>query len=209
MERKEFMKSIGAGAAFAVTFGCLGGCLREELDPLSQTDPLAGSTPTDSIAEVPVSTDSTETVIETTPETIPQTTAEAAPETVTDTVQETTPETVAETTPEVTPDPSPPSNALFTIDLTSSEASKLAEKGGYIIKNKIVVAKNLDGNYVAATVICSHDLLKKMIFKNNEYYCTEHSARFDQSGKGLNSKGKRGLKIYETSLNGNSLSVFA
>jgi len=36
MERKEFLKSIGTGAAFAVTFGCLGGCLREELDPLDK-----------------------------------------------------------------------------------------------------------------------------------------------------------------------------
>lgn len=202
MERKEFLKSIGGGAAFAVTFGCLGGCLREELDPLN---------PTDTIAEVPTAADSTEIVIEKTPETIPEIVPETVTDSVPETAPETVPETVAETTPEVTPepapDPTPPSNALFTIDLTSSEASKLADKGGFIIKNKIVVAKNLDGNYVAATVICSHDLLKKMVFKNNEYYCTEHSARFDQTGKGLNSKGKRGLKIYETSLNGNALSV--
>lgn len=100
-------------------------------------------------------------------------------------------------------------NILFTIDLTSSEASKLARKGGYIIKNKVVVAKNMNGDYVAATVICSHELLKKVQFKNNEFYCSEHGARFDLTGKGLNKDGRKGLKIYETSLNGNLLHILS
>lgn len=193
MERKEFMKSIGAGAAFAVTFGCLGGCLREELDPLN---------PTDQMAEVPLSPDPTvETIPEVTP-TDTTTTSTTPPETIpTDTTTTTTP-----TTP--SPEP-PPANALFTIDLTTSGASKLASNGGYIIKNNIVVAKNLNGEFVAATVVCSHDILKKVIFKNNEYYCTEHGARFNQAGKGLNKDGKRGLRIYETSLTGDMLSVLA
>lgn len=30
MERKEFLKSIGAAAAFAITFSCLGGCSQAE-----------------------------------------------------------------------------------------------------------------------------------------------------------------------------------
>jgi hypothetical protein len=30
MERKEFMKSIGQGAAFTLTFSCLSGCLEAE-----------------------------------------------------------------------------------------------------------------------------------------------------------------------------------
>lgn len=98
---------------------------------------------------------------------------------------------------------------LFTIDLTSSEASKLTNNGGYMVKNNIVVAKNLNGAFVAATVICSHDLIKKVTFKSNEFYCTEHGARFDQTGKGLNNKGKKGLKIYKISQDGSILSILS
>jgi hypothetical protein len=141
MERKEFMKSIGAGAAFAVTFGCWGGCLREELEPLNEIIPTA---------ENPASIDSP---VETTP--LDTTTINTPP-------PETTPPATLETTSEISPtEPAPetstlPENALFTIDLTSSVASNLASKGGYIIKDNIVIAQNLSGEYVAATVICSH-----------------------------------------------------
>lgn len=147
MERKEFLKSIGAGAALAVTFSCLGSCLKEELDPTV----LEGAT---------------------------------------------------------SPANSPSTNATsFSIDLSASEASKLQNNGGYIIKNNVVVAKNLQGKYVAATVVCSHEYKKKVVFKNNEFFCGEHNARFDQNGKGLNADGRKGLKIYTTSLNGNVLTV--
>lgn len=144
MDRKEFLKSIGAGAAFALTFGCLGGCLKEDPNPNDiglQPDPVTG--------------------------------------------------------------------ALFSIDLTTSEANALASNGGYIIKNSTVVAKNSDGQYVAATVVCSHEYKKKVVFRNNEYYCTEHGARFDQNGKGLNADGRKGLTVYTTAVEGNILTVYA
>ncbi|MBU2905159.1 Rieske (2Fe-2S) protein [Arenibacter algicola] len=149
MERKEFLKSIGAGAAMAVTFSCLGSCLREELDPTTAEDSSSGAN-------------------------------------------------------------SPSSSSVpFTVDLSASEAGKLQNNGGYIIKNNVVIAKNLEGKYVAATVICSHEFKKKVVFKNNEFYCGEHDARFDQNGKGLNSKGSKGLKIYTTSISGSILTVSA
>ncbi|MDO6603919.1 Rieske 2Fe-2S domain-containing protein [Arenibacter palladensis] len=149
MERKEFLKSIGAGAALAVTFSCLGSCLREELDPNADEDASSGSN-SSSTNSVP-----------------------------------------------------------FTVDLSASEAGKLQNNGGYIIKNNIVIAKNLEGKYVAATVICSHEFKKKVVFKNNEFFCGEHDARFDQNGKGLNKNGSKGLKIYTTSINGSILTVSA
>ena len=151
MERKEFLKSLGAGAAFAVTISCLGGCLREEVDTVALQDTNATNTENTGAS----------------------------------------------------------STILFSIDLNASEAAKLAVDGGYIVKNNVVVAKNLNGEFVAATVICSQDLIKKVTFKNNEYYCTEHGARFDQTGKGLNNDGKKGLKIYKTSLNGSILDILS
>lgn len=97
----------------------------------------------------------------------------------------------------------------FTIDLTAAEASPLMNNGGHIIKNNTVVARDLSGNYVAATNLCSHDQLRKVIFQNGEYYCTEHGARFNLAGTGLNSDGSGGLAIFQTSLEGNILTVSA
>lgn len=166
MERKEFLKSLGAGAALAISFTCLGSCLREEIDPVAIDDANATDTINSGTGTTNTGTGTTGTGASS-------------------------------------------SATLFTIDLTSNEASKLANNGGYIIKNNLVIAKNLNGQYVAATVICSHDLVKKVTFRNNEYYCTQHGARFDQTGKGLNNDGKRGLKIYNTSLNGTILSILS
>jgi nitrite reductase/ring-hydroxylating ferredoxin subunit len=146
MDRKEFLKLVGAGAAFAVTVNCLGGCTNDNGDIFPDDIGL---------------------------------------------------------------NPDPITGAFLTIDLTNEASSALKNNGGYLIKNKIVVARDLSGNYVAATVRCSHEPRDKIIFRNNEFYCREHSARFNTSGSGLNSKGSSNLKVYKTSLNGNILSVIA
>lgn len=104
---------------------------------------------------------------------------------------------------------SPAQDADFTLDLTDSANSNLLQNGGYIIKDRIVIAKNDNGDYVAATQLCSHDDKYKVIFKDDEWFCTDHDARFDQNGNGLNDKGRKGLTIYQTELNGDLLRVFS
>lgn len=146
MNRKEFLKTLGAGAAFAITVTCLGGCSNDNGDIFPDDIAL---------------------------------------------------------------DPDPVTGALLTLDLSAASSSALNNNGGYLVKNKIVVARDLSGNYVAATVRCSHEPRDKVTFRNNEYYCTEHGARFNLAGQGLNNDGKNGLKIYRTSLDGNTLSVFS
>ena len=141
MERKEFLKSIGSGAALAITFACLGGC--------AKSDPAV---------DTPVVAD-------------------------------------------------PQTGEIFTLDLTAPSYSALANNGGYIIKSNVVVAKDLKGDYVAATVVCSHEFTREVIYRDDEYYCRTHGARFSLTGKGLNSDGSRGLTIYKTSLAGNMLTV--
>jgi len=44
--------------------------------------------------------------------------------------------------------------------------------------------------------------------KNNQWYCSEHGAKFDLSGQGLNDKGRNHLKIYNTNLTGSQLRIF-
>ncbi len=96
MERKEFLRSIGAGAAFAVLFPCTSGCSSNRREALETFDE--------------------------------------------------------------------PSGVDFVIDLTNPDYASLANNGGFVLVmsnssdglTDIVVARNLEGNLVAASQICSH-----------------------------------------------------
>lgn len=98
----------------------------------------------------------------------------------------------------------------FTIDLTNSEYASLKIKGGFVVVNYVVIVYTTDGKFAAATVYCSHQYLPgiEYDYSRNIYSCSEHGAEFDLSGKGLNDRGKNGLKIYQTSLKGNTLRVY-
>ncbi|KAB5487581.1 MULTISPECIES: ubiquinol-cytochrome c reductase iron-sulfur subunit [Flagellimonas] len=145
MERKQFLRSLGAGAAFALTFPCLHGCSKDEIDG--------------NLEEVPTGVD-------------------------------------------------------FTVDLTSQEAQALATNGGFILKNLVVVARNLQGEYVAASQVCSHESYDQVRFVNQDggiFYCDVHGSRFGQDGTPLNkvdSKPARALKVFNTELDGSLLRVF-
>jgi cytochrome b6-f complex iron-sulfur subunit len=97
----------------------------------------------------------------------------------------------------------------FILDLNDSANVALQNTGGYIIKNQVVVAKAEDGNYYAATQICSHEGQMQVIFRQNQYYCTAHGAKFDLDGNGANSTGSKGISVYNTTLSGTQLRVFS
>ena len=67
----------------------------------------------------------------------------------------------------------------------------------------------MQGNFIAATQVCSHKTIKQVVFRNDEFYCTEHGARFTQQGVGLNSDASKGLLIYPTTLQDQILSILA
>ncbi|MEC3965125.1 ubiquinol-cytochrome c reductase iron-sulfur subunit [Flagellimonas halotolerans] len=145
MERKEFLRSLGAGAAFALTFPCLQGCSKDDVNG--------------DIVEEPTGVD-------------------------------------------------------FTVDLSSQEAQALASNGGFILKNLVVIAKNLEGEYVAASQVCSHQSYDQVRFVDQSggiFYCDVHGSRFDQDGTPLNqvdSSPARALKVYNTELNGSILRIY-
>ena len=150
MERKEFLKSLGAGAAFALTFPCLNGCSSGDED------------------------------------------LEQFPE---------------------------PTGVDFTIDLRTEDAASLTNNGGFILTKSnpadsltdIVVARNLEGNFVAASQICSHQQTDGVRFLTEDggiFRCSTHGARFEQTGAPLNSVTSNPLKIFQTELNGDFLRVF-
>jgi len=145
MERKQFLKTLGAGAAFALVFPCVNGCSSDGDD--------------------------------------------VAPE-----------------------DMQPvPTGIDFTVDLNSTEAANLATNGGFILKNLVVVVKNLEGNFVAASQICSHQQTDQVRFLSDNggiYRCSTHGSRFDQQGNPLNTVTSNKLKIFNTELSGDMLRVF-
>jgi nitrite reductase/ring-hydroxylating ferredoxin subunit len=100
-------------------------------------------------------------------------------------------------------------SAKITIDLKSTTYAKLNTLGGYlVVSNTYVVALSKTGKYIAATVTCSHEPKKRIVYSNEEWYCTDHGARFSLAGKGLNSNGSKGLTIYKTATDGNTLVIY-
>jgi cytochrome b6-f complex iron-sulfur subunit len=141
MERRQFLESIGIGAAFVLTATCLQSCKKDD----------TGGTTT------------------------------------------------------------PTTGVDFTVNIDDAANAALKINGGYVISNGVVVAKDKDGKFVAATQTCSHQGFKQVKFDNtkNEFMCTQHGARFDTLGKGLNSEASAGLTVYKTTLTGSSLRVFS
>lgn len=142
MERKAFLRSLGAGAAFALVFPCVQGCTSE-----------SGSDPGE---EVPAGVD-------------------------------------------------------FTVDLNGPDGVALENNGDFIIRNDVVVARNLQGQFVAASRICSHEQNAGVSFveiQGGIFECEVHGSRFDQNGVPLNTITQNPLKIFETELQGNLLRVF-
>lgn len=146
MERKDFLRTLGVGAAFALVFPCTQGCSKDAMDDVDPED----------MKPIPTGVD-------------------------------------------------------FTVDLESSEAAPLKENGGYILKNDVVVVKNLEGNYVAASQVCSHQQTPEVRFvatNGGIFACSTHGSRFDQNGKPLNSITNNPLKIFKTELAENLLRIY-
>jgi cytochrome b6-f complex iron-sulfur subunit len=141
MERRQFLESLGIGAAFVLTATCLQSCKKDD----------TGGTTT------------------------------------------------------------PTTGVDFTLNIDDAANSALKVNGGFVISNGVVVAKDKNGNFVAATQSCSHEGFKQVTFDNtkNEFMCSRHGARFDTTGKGLNSEASKGLTIYKTTMTGSSLRVFS
>jgi len=143
MERKEFLKTLGASAAFAMAFPCLHSCSNDSDEELIQ---------------VPV-----------------------------------------------------PTGVDFSIDLTSAEAIPLANNGGFILKDFVVIARNLEGELVAASQVCSHQQTEEVRFISEDggiFRCSTHGSRFSQTGTPLNTITNNPLKVFNTELNGDILRVF-
>lgn len=87
----------------------------------------------------------------------------------------------------------------FEVDLDDPENSALRVNGGFVIVDGVIIALSLSGEYIAATVTCSHQNFDDIEYDQGEWFCTRHGARFDElTGEGLNANGANGIFIYQT-----------
>lgn len=97
----------------------------------------------------------------------------------------------------------------FSIDLTADKFLELNNFGSYVIEDQVVIARSNTGEYLAATLICSHEQLTQITYSDAQgaWLCTAHGALFSESGEGLNANGSKGLQIFNTEVIGNLLRV--
>ena len=167
MDRKEFIKKIGVGAAVTLTFGCIGGCTKMD-NPPKPVNSLGSN------VEIDIPTPGNNTGNGSAPK------------------------------------------LDFTLDLSDPLFDPLETLGGYVvINNRYVIARAIDGNYVAATRLCSHEAFYEIEYHStsNEWLCVEHGATFDLNGGGTTTYepakySEKGLTVYNTDLNDQKLRVY-
>ncbi len=98
----------------------------------------------------------------------------------------------------------------FTIDLNDPEYNALKNEESFIITQNVVVVHTTGETFAAASILCSHGGLPDVTFdrSRNIFLCTVHGAEYDLSGKELNELGRKGLRVYKTSLVDTDLRIY-
>ena len=96
----------------------------------------------------------------------------------------------------------------FTIDITLPAYSALANAGGYVYANGIIIAKTTAGSIIAVSEACTHEGANVQYqSNNNRFYCPRHGATFSNTGAVTNGPASTALKQYTVTVNGNSVRV--
>ncbi len=100
-----------------------------------------------------------------------------------------------------------PRSIDFTLDISSGP---LATNGGALVNDGVIVARTMDGSFIAIASACTHQgTTINYVSSTNSFLCPNHGARYDANGNVLQGPATKGLEDYKTSLNGNSLRVFS
>jgi cytochrome b6-f complex iron-sulfur subunit len=102
----------------------------------------------------------------------------------------------------------------FTLDLTLPANSALNANGGYLTSNSVIVARTSAGTYAAVSAICTHQGAALAFDNaNTRFRCTNpaagHGSVFSTTGSVVNGPAVTALKMYNTTLTGTSLRVYA
>jgi cytochrome b6-f complex iron-sulfur subunit len=88
----------------------------------------------------------------------------------------------------------------FTIDLKSTNYSKLTTNGEFAVIGDVIVA-NTGGTYVALSKSCTHQGTAVVYRKDQkDFYCSNHGSEFGVDGSVEKSPATSALKVYKTNL---------
>lgn len=101
---------------------------------------------------------------------------------------------------------SAPTSVDFIVDISTGS---LATDGGFLVSNKIVVARVDATAFLAVAAACTHEGTNvNFVGSNKTFHCPDHGANFSSTGSHLNGPGSGNLKQYKVTLSGNSLRVY-
>lgn len=103
-------------------------------------------------------------------------------------------------------------NINFTIDLANSNFTSLKTKGSFVIIGDVLVVFTSNETYVAVQKNCTHEgNLLAYRSGENDIHCSTHGSQFTTAGavkkKPDTGDNILGLKVFNTSLDGNKLTV--
>lgn len=98
----------------------------------------------------------------------------------------------------------------FNINLDDPKYSSLKNNGGFVIVNDILIAKTLEGTYVAVSAKCTHEG-KQITFRptNNDFHCPSHDSIFSLQGKRMSGPAKKDLIQYKVEVNGSIIRIYS
>lgn len=104
--------------------------------------------------------------------------------------------------------PTAPTNVDFTIDLNDPNYSFLKTPGEFLLKDNVIVAHTIDGQYIALSGLCTHEG-EKITYDdaNDNFFCPKHGSRFAKDGSVTKGPAKKQLYRYIVELNGTLLRV--
>ncbi len=98
---------------------------------------------------------------------------------------------------------------LYRVDVTNPLYTRLLTRNNYVVLgNTFVLALSREGKFIAATVVCSHENNRTVTYRSGEWYCPQHGARYSMTGTGLNEYGAKGIKIYKTAFDGQTILIY-
>ena len=104
--------------------------------------------------------------------------------------------------------PAAPTNVNLNVDLTATANAALLQPGGYIYLDGIIIAKTMNGGYLAVSQACTHQGATVTYQSGtNKFYCSSHGSLFNANGAVANGPASTSLKQYTVTVNGNNLTI--
>ena len=100
-----------------------------------------------------------------------------------------------------------PTNVDFNLDVSTGV---LANNGGFLTTNGIVVARTNSGTFIAVSASCTHQGTNvNYNAAGNKFICPNHGAQFSSTGVVTQSPAASNLASYHTTLTGTTLRVYS